>query len=158
MIIWGKHEWSIACIGNAMWQFFCPGHCQTCHHELVPFRLLNYKRLSSAQCHKIACFCLCFFFFFESSIPLVSSGSPSATGAPSVVVDSMQMLFGGHVGWCPGTTLLEFWRLGVWERCCCNSWAWDSISFRKLSGWRWVKWKNGEKEREGEERRKAESS
>ena len=39
-------------------------------------------------------------------MPLVSSGRPSATGAPSVVVDFMQMLFGRHVGWCPGTTLL----------------------------------------------------
>ena len=40
---------------------------------------------------------------------LVSSGRTSATGAPSVVVDSMQMLFGRHIGWCPaaGTTPLE---------------------------------------------------
>ena len=39
---------------------------------------------------------------------LVSSGSskPSATGASSVVVDSMQLLFGRHVGLCPGTTPL----------------------------------------------------
>ena len=48
------------------------------------------------------------FFFLESPMPFVSSGRPSATGAPSVVVDSMQMLFGRHVGWCPaaGTTPL----------------------------------------------------
>ena len=32
-------------------------------------------------------------------MPLVSSGRPSATGAPSLVVDSMQVLFGRHVGW-----------------------------------------------------------
>ena len=52
-------------------------------------------------------------------MPLVSSGRPSATGAPSVVVDSMQMLFGSHVGWCPGTTplgnieVLKAWCLGA---------------------------------------------
>ena len=28
-------------------------------------------------------------------------------GAPSVVVDSMQLLFGGRIGWCPDTTPLE---------------------------------------------------
>ena len=39
-------------------------------------------------------------------MPFVSSGRPSATGAPSVVDDSMQMLFGRHVGWCPGTSPL----------------------------------------------------
>ena len=52
---------------------------------------------------------------------LVSSGRPSAAGAPSVVVDSIQMLFGGHqmqllVG---GTTplgnveVMKAWRLGA---------------------------------------------
>ena len=30
--------------------------------------------------------------------------TPSAAGALSVVVDSMQMLFGRRVGWCPGIT------------------------------------------------------
>ena len=54
-------------------------------------------------------------------MPLVSSGRPSATGAPSVVVDSMQMLFGRHVGWCPlhhYTSPLgnKISRLDVWER------------------------------------------
>jgi len=50
---------------------------------------------------------------------LVSSGSSkfSATGASSVVVDSMQLLFGRRVGWRPGITPLEnievlrAWRL-----------------------------------------------
>ena len=32
--------------------------------------------------------------FLESPMPLASSGSPAATGAPSGVVDPMQMLFG----------------------------------------------------------------
>ena len=31
-------------------------------------------------------------------MPLVSSGRPSATGTPPVVVDSMQILFGGQWG------------------------------------------------------------
>ena len=30
--------------------------------------------------------------------------TPSAIGALSAVVDSMQMLFGRRVGWCPGIT------------------------------------------------------
>jgi len=52
-------------------------------------------------------------------MPLISSCRPSVTGAPSVVVDSMQMLFGNHVGSYPGTTPLEgikvlkAWRLGA---------------------------------------------
>ena len=40
-------------------------------------------------------------------MPLVSSGRPFVTCAPSVVVDSMQILFGRQVGLCPGTTPLE---------------------------------------------------
>ena len=42
-----------------------------------------------------------------------------ANGAPSVVADPMQMLFGRLVDWCPGTTPLEnievlkAWRLGA---------------------------------------------
>jgi len=36
----------------------------------------------------------------------VSSGRPSTTGAPSVVVDYMQLLFGRHISWWPGTTPL----------------------------------------------------
>jgi len=40
-------------------------------------------------------------------MPLDSSGRPSATGAPSVVVDSMQVLFGRHlIVWYPDTTPL----------------------------------------------------
>ena len=44
---------------------------------------------------------------------LVSSGSskPSATGASSVVVDSMQLLFGRHVGWHHNIEVLKAWRL-----------------------------------------------
>ena len=60
-------------------------------------------------------------FFLESPMALVSSGRPSATGASSVVVVSIQMLFGidTKVGWCPGTTplmnieVLKDWRLGA---------------------------------------------
>ena len=36
--------------------------------------------------------------FLESPMPLASSGRPSATGAPSVEVDSMQTLFCRHAG------------------------------------------------------------
>ena len=52
-------------------------------------------------------------------MPLVSSGRSSATGTPSVVVDSNEMLLGRHVGWCPGTMpfgsieVLKSWRLGA---------------------------------------------
>jgi len=49
-------------------------------------------------------------------MPLVSSGRPSATGAPSVVVDSMQILFGRHVGWYTSPLGNKISRLGVWER------------------------------------------
>jgi len=37
-------------------------------------------------------------------MPLASSDRLSATGVPSVVVDSMQLMFDRHVGWCPDTT------------------------------------------------------
>jgi len=37
-------------------------------------------------------------------MPLASPGRLSATGVPFVVVDSMQLMFDGHVGWCPDTT------------------------------------------------------
>ena len=43
---------------------------------------------------------------------------PLVGGAPSVVVDSMQLLVGRYTGWCPDTTPLEnikplkAWRLG----------------------------------------------
>ena len=40
-------------------------------------------------------------FILEFPMPLASSGRPSATGAPFLVVESMQMPFGRHVGWCP---------------------------------------------------------
>ena len=73
----------------------------------------NCARVSCWQCW--ACFCLCRCFFLESPLP---SGSPSATGAPSVVVDSRQMLFGKHVGWCSDATPLgnTVRRLGVLEQ------------------------------------------
>ena len=45
-------------------------------------------------------------FFLESLMPLASYGRPSATGASSVVVDFVQMLFSRLVGWRPDTTLL----------------------------------------------------
>ena len=45
-------------------------------------------------------------FFPESPTPLASSDRPSATAVPSVVVDSMKMLFGKHVCWSPRTKLL----------------------------------------------------
>ena len=49
---------------------------------------------------------------------LASSGRPSATGHPPVVVDSIQILFGRHIGWYPDTTRrlgisCEGWRLGA---------------------------------------------
>ena len=40
-------------------------------------------------------------FILEFPMPLASSGRPSATGAISHVVASMQMPFGRHVDWCP---------------------------------------------------------
>ena len=39
-------------------------------------------------------------------LPPVAIGPLLLAGAPSVVVDSMQLLFGRHVGWCPDTTPL----------------------------------------------------
>jgi len=38
---------------------------------------------------------------------LVSSGRPFVTCGTSVVVDSMQIVFGRYVDLCPGTTPLE---------------------------------------------------
>jgi len=43
------------------------------------------------------------FFCFSNAVGLLGY-TPSATGALSVVVDSMQMLLGRRVGWCPGIT------------------------------------------------------
>jgi len=42
----------------------------------------------------------------ESQMPFVFAGRASAPGTISFVLDSMQMLFGRHVGWCPGTAPL----------------------------------------------------
>ena len=38
-------------------------------------------------------------FCLESPMALAASGKPSATGSPSVVVESMSTLFGRRVGW-----------------------------------------------------------
>jgi len=60
-----------------------------------------------------------------------------------------QMLFGRHIdidneGLATGREILTR---------CCDGWACDSISVSSPSGWRWVKWENGEREREGEEKK-----
>ena len=115
-------------------------------------------------CQWWACFCLCR-FFHESPMPLVSSCKPSATGAPSVVVSSiidithygsMQMLFGRHVG-CMVPRQHTTWEHWSFEGLASGSDVAVTVELetRSPSGWRWVKWEDGVKEREGEERRKA---
>jgi len=75
-------------------------------------------------------------FFLESPLPLAFPGRLSATGAPSIVVDSMQMLRRRLVPRLHAALeyVLKTWRL-EWRG---GSWT----------GWRWVKWKNREKEKE----------
>ena len=72
-------------------------------------------------------------FLLRFSMPLSSSGRPSAIGAASVtvlVVDSE------CIRWCPDPTPLgnkDYWRLGT-DRGCCDGSATDSISVSSPSG------------------------
>jgi len=74
------------------------------------------------------------------------------------------MLSGRHEGWCPDTSqaaweyVLNAWRLGT------GLWQGDVAVTVKLYlfsspyGWRWVKWENGGKEREGKKESREEQS
>ena len=57
-------------------------------------------------------------FVFESPMALASYGRRTATGSPSVVVNSMQILFGRAGALTPPRLIISFEGLlfGVWER------------------------------------------